>query len=409
MRIKTANRLKAVGEYYFSKKLKEVANMRDQGIDVINLGIGSPDLAPDNETIETLVTESRKTDNHAYQPYGGTPELRQAFTDWYQKFFKVKLDANREVLPLLGSKEGIMHISMAFLNPGDKVLIPNPGYPAYASVSSLLDVKVETYNLHEDTGWLPDFEELERGDLSGVKMMWSNYPHMPTGTKASPEIFEKLVAFGLKHNILIINDNPYSFVLNDSQLSILQIEGAKEIAMELNSLSKSHNMAGWRIGMLAGQADYIQAVLQVKSNMDSGMFKPLQMAAVKALGMGKSWYEQLNATYRKRKAFAFRILDRLNCSYNKNQVGMFVWAKIPDTVSDGETLAEKVLHESGIFITPGFIFGNAGKKYIRISLCANENRLMEAANRLEKLSQDHKKEKFEMKEPISVNNESKNG
>ena len=386
MKIKTANRLQAVGEYYFSRKLKEIATMRNRGIDVINLGIGSPDKSPAAETIETLVVESRKADNHAYQSYAGIPELRRAFADWYKKYFEVTLDTDREILPLMGSKEGIMHISMAFINPGDKVLIPNPGYPAYAAVSRLLDAKIETYNLHSSAGWLPDFEELESRDLSDVKMMWVNYPHMPTGTPASPQLFEQLVAFGLKHNILIVNDNPYSFILNNEQLSILQVQGAKEIALELNSMSKSHNMAGWRVGMLAGKADYVQAVLQAKSNMDSGMFKPLQMAAAKALSMGKSWYDKLNFTYQKRRILAFRLLDQLNCSYNKNQVGMFVWAQIPDTFNDGETLSEKVLHENSIFLTPGFIFGSAGKKYIRVSLCATEERLQEATERLKKLS-----------------------
>lgn len=356
--------------------------MRNKGIDVINLGIGSPDQAPASETIQTLVTESRKADNHAYQSYAGIPELRKAFASWYQKYFNVDLNPDNEILPLMGSKEGIMHLSMAFVNPGEKVLIPNPGYPAYAAVVRLLGAEAITYQLEESKQWMPDFDALEKLDLTNVKMMWVNYPHMPTGTPATTRLFERLVDFGLKHNILIVNDNPYSFVLNDEQLSILQVDGGKEIAMELNSMSKSHNMAGWRIGMLAGKAEYVQAVLQAKSNMDSGMFRPLQLAAVKALGLGKSWYEQLNATYSKRRKLAFAILDQLKCSYNRNQVGMFVWARIPDEFNDGESLSEKILKESAVFITPGFIFGSVGQKYVRISLCATENRLHEALSRL---------------------------
>jgi aspartate/methionine/tyrosine aminotransferase len=382
MKIKTANRLQQVGEYYFSRKLKEIAKMRNKGIDVINLGIGSPDQAPASETIQTLVTESRKADNHAYQSYAGIPELRKAFASWYQKYFNVDLNPDNEILPLMGSKEGIMHLSMAFVNPGEKVLIPNPGYPAYAAVVRLLGAEAITYQLEESKQWMPDFDALEKLDLTNVKMMWVNYPHMPTGTPATTRLFERLVDFGLKHNILIVNDNPYSFVLNDEQLSILQVDGGKEIALELNSMSKSHNMAGWRIGMLAGKAEYVQAVLQAKSNMDSGMFRPLQLAAVKALGLGKSWYEQLNDTYSKRRKLAFAILDQLKCSYNRNQVGMFVWARIPDEFNDGESLSEKILKESAVFITPGFIFGSVGQKYVRISLCATENRLHEALSRL---------------------------
>lgn len=378
MKIKTAQRLQQVEEYYFSRKLKEINQLRQQGVDIINLGIGSPDQPPDDETIEALVSESRKPGNHAYQPYSGIPELRLAFVSWYQKYFGVSLHANSEVLPLMGSKEGIMHISMAFLNPGEEVLVPNPGYPAYASIARLLGTGVQTYELKETTGWLPDFNDLEKRDLSKVKIMWANYPHMPTGARASKGLFEQLIAFGLKHEILIVNDNPYSFILNEVPLSILHVEGAKEIAMELNSMSKSHNMAGWRIGMLAGRADYIQAVLQVKSNMDSGMFKPLQLAAAKALESDSSWYEALNAIYRRRRTFAFSLLDHIGCTYNPNQVGMFVWARIPDTFVNAEQFSELILHENNIFITPGFIFGSAGNLYVRVSLCATEERLKEA-------------------------------
>ncbi len=382
MKIKTAKRLQQVGEYYFSRKLKEIAQMREKGVDVINLGIGSPDRAPSPEVIETLVEESRKPENHAYQSYAGIPELRQAFAGWYQKYFDVDLQPAGEILPLMGSKEGIMHLSMAFLNPGEQVLIPNPGYPAYAAVARLLGAEVLHYELVEKNQWMPDFEQLEKQDLSKVKMMWVNYPHMPTGTAATTELFEQLVAFGLKHHILVVNDNPYSFVLNDHQLSILHVEGAKETAMELNSMSKSHNMAGWRIGMLAGKAEYVQAVLQAKSNMDSGMFRPLQLAAVKALSLDASWYKQLNDTYRKRRALAFELLDALNCTYAPHQVGMFVWARVPDEMDDGESLSDKVLNRGAVFVTPGFIFGSAGRKYIRISLCATESRLKEAIQRV---------------------------
>lgn len=382
MKIKTAKRLQQVGEYYFSRKLKEIAQMREKGVDVINLGIGSPDRAPSGEIIDTLVVESRKPENHAYQSYAGIPELRQAFAGWYQKYFDVELQPEGEILPLMGSKEGIMHLSMAFLNPGEQVLIPNPGYPAYAAVARLLGAEVLPYDLAEKNQWMPDFEQIEKQDLSKVKMMWVNYPHMPTGTPATTALFEQLVAFGLKHHILVVNDNPYSFVLNNHHLSILHVEGAKETAMELNSMSKSHNMAGWRIGMLAGKAEYVQAVLQAKSNMDSGMFRPLQLAAVKALSLDASWYKQLNDTYRKRRALAFELLDVLKCTYAPHQVGMFVWARVPHEMDDGESLSDKVLNRGAVFVTPGFIFGSAGRKYIRISLCATESRLKEAIQRV---------------------------
>ncbi len=382
MKIDTANRLKVVSEYYFSRKLKEIAALREKGQDIINLGIGSPDGAPAAAVIETLVTESRQPGNHAYQSYSGIPELRQAYASWYQKYFGVKLNPESEILPLMGSKEGIMHISMAFLNPGDEVLVPNPGYPAYAAVARLLGATVRYYPLDENKFWQPDWTALEKTDLSKVKIMWMNYPHMPTGTRASRSLFEQAVDFGKKNQILVVNDNPYSFVLNDEQLSLLEVEGAKEVALELNSLSKSHNMAGWRLGLVAGHAAYIKAVLQAKSNMDSGMFKPLQLAAVKALQQPESWYHELNAVYRKRRKIAFGIFDELQCSYNKQQVGMFVWAKIPDTAESGEQLSEKILHENQVFITPGFIFGSAGERYLRLSLCTPEERLLEAKTRM---------------------------
>jgi aspartate/methionine/tyrosine aminotransferase len=382
MKIKTADRLKVVSEYYFSRKLKEIAALREQGVDVINLGIGSPDMAPDETVIETVAHESRKPENHAYQSYSGIPALRQAYAKWYREFFNVRLNPENEILPLMGSKEGIMHISMAFLNPGDEVLVPNPGYPAYAAVARLLGAKVRYFDLQEDNRWQPDLEALEQTHLSSVKMMWVNYPNMPTGARASEELFEKLIAFGHQHNILVVNDNPYSFILNEEQLSLLHVQGAKEIAMELNSLSKSHNMAGWRLGMLAGDANYVKAVLQVKSNMDSGMFKPLQLAAVKALQQPRSWYRELNQVYGERRQFAFEIFDLLRCQYDKNQVGMFVWAKIPDDVKSSEQLSDAILENSHVFLTPGFIFGTGGERYLRLSLCTEKSRLQEAAERI---------------------------
>ncbi len=385
MKIKFADRLNRVEEYYFSRKLKEIAVLRASGIDVINLGIGSPDLAPAPQVVDTLVTESRRPDTHAYQSYSGIPALREAFSVWYRKYFHVALSPENEILPLMGSKEGIMHLSMAFLNPGDEVLVPNPGYPAYAAVARLLGAQVHYYPLEEENHWLPDLKKLEASDLSKVKIMWVNYPNMPTGAKASFDLFEALVDFGKRNNILIVNDNPYGFILNDEPLSLLQVEGAKEVAMELNSLSKSHNMAGWRIGMLAGRPDYVQAVLQVKSNMDSGMFKPLQLAAAEALRLPDSWYGQLNAIYRKRREWAYKILEILQCNVNKEQVGMFVWAKIPAEYESSAQFSDEVLKQTAVFLTPGFIFGSAGERYVRLSLCTKELRLREAAKRVEKI------------------------
>lgn len=379
MRISKANRLSEVKEYYFSRKLKEIREMELQGRNIINLGIGSPDLAPDKRIIDKLIEEGLKKENHAYQPYSGVPELRDAFSVFYKKYFHVNLKGN-EILPLMGSKEGIMHISMAFLNAGDAVLVPNPGYPTYSAVSNLLGAKVITYDLLEDNNWYPDFEEIEKYDLSQVKIMWVNYPNMPTGTKATKELFQKLVDFGLKHHILIVNDNPYSFILNNEQLSILEADHAKDIALELNSLSKSHNMAGWRIGMLAGSSDYINAVLQAKSNMDSGMFKPLQMAAVDALSSDDSWYASLNEIYDERRRVVFQMLDILGFTYRTDQVGMFVWAKISEKYQSAEEFSDQLLNSGGVFITPGSIFGNNGSLYVRISLCADIQVLRAARN-----------------------------
>ncbi len=382
--ITPADRISEVKEYYFSVKLKEIEKMRQAGIDVINLGIGNPDMPPAPEVLNTLNHQASSPDNHGYQSYVGIPELRSAFAGWYKKYYGVSLNSGSEILPLIGSKEGIMHISMAFLNPGDGVLVPNPGYPTYSSVSKLVGAKIINYNLVESKGWLPDFEELEKQDLSSVKLMWINYPNMPTGANAAPGFFEKIIEFGKKHNILICNDNPYSFILNDKQSSILQVEGAKETALELNSLSKSHNMAGWRVGMVASSPEIISYILRVKSNMDSGMFMPLQLAAAKALELDSSWYESVNKQYLERRKLVWKIMDTLACSYDKNQTGMFVWAKISNKYENGKELSDKILTKSHVFITPGFIFGDMGDKYIRISLCTNEKLLTEALNRIKK-------------------------
>jgi aspartate/methionine/tyrosine aminotransferase len=381
MRIKKADKLNTVKEYYFSRKLKEIKKMRDAGIDVINLGIGSPDMPPSEKVILKLVEESIDKGNHAYQSYTGIPELKDAFVSWYRKYFGVGL-SQEEVLPLMGSKEGIMHISMAFLNPGDKVLIPNPGYPTYSSVTGLVGAKAVYYDLKAENNWYPDFEVLENSDLSGVKMMWVNYPNMPTGTRASKELFRKLVDFGMKHHILIVNDNPYSFVLNDEQLSILAVDNAKEVALELNSLSKSHNMAGWRVGMVACHQEYISAILQVKSNMDSGMFKAVQLAAAEALSLDNDWYEQLNTVYQQRRETVFEMYDLLGFEYDKNQVGMFVWAKINDDYDHAEHFSDDLLNDRAVFITPGSIFGTNGEQYVRISLCADAETLARAKERI---------------------------
>jgi len=374
MIISKAKRLNDVKEYYFSRKLKEIREMESRGRNIINLGIGSPDLAPDKRIIDKLIEEGLKKENHAYQPYSGILDLRNAFSVFYKKHFEVQLNEH-EILPLMGSKEGIMHISMAFLNAGDAVLVPNPGYPTYSAVSNLLGARVISYDLLENNNWYPDFEDLEKQDLSHIKLMWVNYPNMPTGAKATKELFQKLVDFGMKHHILIVNDNPYSFILNDEQLSILEAENAKDIALELNSLSKSHNMAGWRIGVLAGSSDYINAVLQAKSNMDSGMFKPIQLAAIDALNASADWYETVNNVYAKRRLIVFDLLDVLAFDYHKTQVGMFVWAKISDKYKLAEEFTDELLEQVGIFITPGSIFGSNGDRYIRISLCSEVEKL----------------------------------
>lgn len=383
--ITPANRVGSVQEYYFSKKLKEVAEMNAAGKNVINLGVGSPDLPPSEQTIETLCEHARKANEHGYQPYVGIPELRKGFADWYKTWYNVDLDPKTEIQPLIGSKEGILHISLAFLNPGDGVLVPNPGYPTYSSVSKLVEARLIPYELKEELGWQPDFEELEKMDLSNVKLMWTNYPNMPTGANASVELYEKLVAFGRKHGIIICNDNPYSFILNEHPLSILSIPGAKEICIEMNSMSKAHNMPGWRMAMLASNAQFVQWILKVKSNIDSGQFKPMQYAAVEALSAKKDWYDNMNRVYRSRRDLAGQIMRTLGCEYDENQVGMFLWGRIPDSAESGEAIANKVLYEANVFLTPGFIFGSRGERYIRISLCCKNETLEEALKRIENL------------------------
>jgi aspartate/methionine/tyrosine aminotransferase len=380
--MQTAARLEGIGEYYFSQKLREIENLNKEGLPVINLGIGSPDQAPDGEVINVLNTESVKPNVHGYQNYKGVVVLREAIANWYNKWYQVSLNSASEVLPLIGSKEGIMHICMTYLNNGDGALIPNPGYPTYTSAVKLAGGHAIPYELKANNNWEPDFDALEKQDLSKVKLMWVNYPHMPTGQFATKDLFKKLVGFGKKHNILICHDNPYSFILIDGPMSILSVPGAMDIAIELNSLSKSHNMAGWRVGMLCGAAQRIEEVLRFKSNMDSGMFLPVQLAAVKALSLEQNWFDKLNEEYRKRRAQVFILLDLLNCDYSKNQVGLFVWAKIPGTYKDGYALSDEILNTSKVFITPGGIFGSAGDEYVRVSLCSPVKNLEEAIQRI---------------------------
>ena len=384
-KIAPADRLASVSEYYFSKKLKEVAQMNAEGKDVISLGIGSPDMPPSEKTIETLCNNAHDPNGHGYQPYVGIPELRKGFAAWYQRWYGVDLNPNTEIQPLIGSKEGILHVTLAFVNPGEQVLVPNPGYPTYTSLSKILGAEVINYDLKEEDGWMPDFETLENMDLGRVKLMWTNYPNMPTGANASVELYEKLVAFGRKHGIIICNDNPYSFILNEHPLSILSIPGAKEICIEMNSMSKAHNMPGWRMAMLASNAQFVQWILKVKSNIDSGQFKPMQYAAVEALSAKKEWYDNMNRVYRSRRDLAGQIMRTLGCEYDENQVGMFLWGRIPDSAESGEAIANKVLYEANVFLTPGFIFGSRGERYIRISLCCKNETLEEALKRIENL------------------------
>lgn len=380
--MEVAKRLQGVGEYYFSQKLREIDELNRQGKNIVNLGIGSPDLPPHPDVVKVLFEEAQKPNVHGYQNYKGSPVLRKAFADWYLQWYGVQLNADTEILPLIGSKEGIMHICMTYLNEGDAVLVPNPGYPTYRSNVTIAGGVCIDYDLREENNYQPDFEAIEATDLSKVKLFFVNYPQMPTGQQPDRQVFEKLIAFARKHNILIVHDNPYSFILNDEPTSLLSIEGAKEVVIELNSLSKSHNMAGWRVGVLCGAAERINEVLRFKSNMDSGMFLPLQLAAAKALTLGKDWHDEVNAIYRKRRLKVFELLDLLGASYSKNQVGMFVWARIPAGYKDGYEIADDVLYKANVFITPGGIFGSAGTQYIRISLCGSVERFDEAINRV---------------------------
>lgn len=381
--IQPADRLSLVSEYYFSRKLKEVATLNAQGMNIISLAIGSPDMPPSPQTIDKLCEVAKQPDAHGYQPTMGTPELRQAMAGFYNRWYGVQLNPQTEVLPLIGSKEGILHVTLAFVNPGDEVLVPNPGYPTYTSLSKLLGAKVVNYNLVEANRWQPDFDELEQMDLSKVKLMWTNYPNMPTGGNARRETYERLVDFAKKHHIVVVNDNPYSFILNEEHLSILQVEGAKDCCIEFNSMSKSHNMPGWRVGLCATNAQFISWILKVKSNVDSGTFRGLQLAAATAYDNSDEWHQEANIdTYRRRRHYAEQIMETLHCSYDPHQVGMFLWGKIPDQYDDVEQLTEKVLHDARVFITPGFIFGSNGKRYIRISLCAKEEKLQEALTRI---------------------------
>ena len=385
-RIRPADRLEEVSEYYFSRKLKEIARMNAEGQDVISLGIGSPDMPPSEETIRTLCENAVRPDVHGYQPTTGIPELRQAFAQWYKRWYGVSLDPDKEIQPLIGSKEGILHVTLAFVNPGEEVLVPNPGYPTYTSLSKLLGAKVVNYNLKEEDGWMPDFDELERMDLSRVKLMWTNYPNMPTGANASMDLYRRLVDFARKHAIVVVNDNPYSFILNDKPISLLAVEGAKECCIEFNSMSKSHNMPGWRVAMLASNPQFVQWVLKVKSNIDSGTFRCIQLAAAQALQNAPEWHQEMNVNlYRRRRQWAESIMQALGCTFDSRQAGMFLWGRIPDGYADAEKLTEKVLREARVFITPGFIFGTNGARHIRISLCCKEERLREALERIKQI------------------------
>ncbi|WP_432222427.1 pyridoxal phosphate-dependent aminotransferase [Flavobacterium sp. TMP13] len=379
--ITTANRLQVVEEYYFSSKLREVRQLAADGKPIINMGIGSPDLKPAPAVMEAVLAAMQDENAHQYQSYQGLPELRKGMADFYQANYGVAVDPNTEILPLMGSKEGIMHISLAFLNKGDQVLIPNPGYPTYSSVTKLVEAVPVYYDLKAETNWEPDFEALEKLDLSKVKLMWLGYPHMPTGARGSLALFKKLIAFAKKHNLLLVNDNPYSFVLNDNPMSLLQVEGAKEVAMELNSLSKTFNMAGWRVGMVLGNAACIDAVLKVKSNMDSGMFYGIQKGATAALNSDKSWFEDMNKVYRRRRVLTEKLAEKLGCEVYKEGVGLFVWAKLPAGVDSAEDFINTILHEKYIFIAPGTIFGSNGEGYIRFALCVKEEKIEEAISR----------------------------
>ena len=385
--IRPADRLSAVSEYYFSRKLKEVAKLNAEGKDIISLAIGSPDMPPSKATVDKLCEVARLDDAHGYQPTMGTPELRQAMAKFYKRWYGVSLDPQTEIQPLIGSKEGILHVTLAFVNPGDKVLVPNPGYPTYTSLSRILGAEVVNYDLNENDGWQPDFDELERTDLTGVRLMWTNYPNMPTGAPARMETYAKLVSFAQRHGIVVVNDNPYSFILNDNPVSLLQVEGAKDCCIEFNSMSKSHNMPGWRVGLCASNATFISWILKIKSNIDSGTFRGIQLAAAEAYNNSDEWHRRANIeTYRRRRRLAELIMQELGCTYDERQVGMFLWGRIPDQYANAEELTEKVLHEARVFITPGFIFGSNGRRYVRISLCAKDEKIEEALGRIKNMT-----------------------
>ncbi len=387
MTIQPARRIDEIQEYYFSRKLKEVAKLNAAGEDIISLAIGSPDMPPSRQTVKKLCEVASEPASHGYQPTVGTPELRQAMAHFYKKWYGVELDPASEIQPLIGSKEGILHVTLTFVNPGDEVLVPNPGYPTYTSLSKILGAKVVNYNLKESHAWQPDFEELEQMDLSRVKLMWTNYPNMPTGGNAQLDTYERLVAFAKKHGIVVVNDNPYSFILNDRPLSILQVEGAKDCCIEFNSMSKSFNMPGWRVGLCATNATFISWILKIKSNVDSGTFRGIQLAAAEAYHTNdEAWHHEYNVeVYRRRRVIAEEIMATLGCTFDSKQVGMFLWGRIPDCYEDVEQLTERVLHEAKVFITPGFIFGSNGRRYIRISLCAKDEKMKQALNRIKTL------------------------
>lgn len=383
MDIQPSDRVNDIKEYYFSRKLREIAEKRASGIDIISLGVGGPDLPPPADVVETLCQAAHDPANHGYQPHVGIAELREAFASWYKREYGVTLDPRTEIQPLIGSKEGVTHISLAFLNPGDRVLVPDPGYPTYTSISRMAGAEPIFYSLTEQRAWQPDFDAIERMDLSGVKLMWLNYPHMPTGARARRETFERAIDFGRRRGIVIVHDNPYSFILNPSPISIMEIDGAKEIAIELNSLSKSHNMPGWRVGVAVSNPTFLSWILRIKSNIDSGQFKPLMLAAAKALEQGDDWHTQLNRHYASRRVIAERIMTALGCTFDPSQSGLFLWGRISDPTVSSEALADRILDEARVFITPGFIFGSNGDRYIRLSLCAPEDRLSEALARIQ--------------------------
>lgn len=386
--VKPADRLSAVQEYYFSRKLKEVAMLNAQGQDIVSLAIGSPDMPPSKQTVDKLCETAAQPNAHGYQPTVGIPELRQAMANFYKRWYDVDLDPKTEIQPLIGSKEGILHTTLAFCNPGDEVLVPNPGYPTYTSLSKILGAKIVNYNLREDNGWQPDFEELEKMNLDRVKLMWTNYPNMPTGGNARMETYEKLVDFARRHGIVVVNDNPYSFILNEGKkMSILQVPGAKECCIEFNSMSKSHNMPGWRVGMCASNPEFISWILKIKSNIDSGTFRGIQLAAAEALNTNDdAWHKEYNVeNYRRRRKIAEEIMTVLGCTFDPSQVGMFLWGKIPEKYANVEDLTERILHEARVFVTPGFIFGSNGQRYLRISLCAKDEKMAEALQRIKAL------------------------